>query len=477
MIPLHPITAIFPTMTDKAYAELRDSIRAHGLREAVWTYQGTLIDGRHRQQACEETGVPLRTREWDGNGSLTEFVLDLNMRRRDLAADQRAMAAANAIPFLAAEAKERQREAARASAATKPRASGRFTSKPTETDKTTLRPNDRKLAKPETTKPRAPMARDHAGKAHGVSGRQVERAAQIKREAPELAEQVASGKLKLSQATRQVINAQKTKALEEKAKAVELKDGQPSWTLICADVLDGLQSVIDHHGPARLVFADPPYNQGVDYGKGAKADRLHDEDYLAWCQKWIALCRDCLTPDGSFFLMIGDEYADHFGLLLRKAGFHRRNWIKWYETFGVNCPNSFNRTSRHIFYCVRDPKRFTFNASAVNRPSDRQTKHADKRAAAGGKNWNDVWDIPRLVGTAKERIPEFPTQLPIELLRPIVGCASDPGDLIVDPFNGSGTTGAAAIELSRKYIGIDSSAKFIELADLRLRGVKPRGKL
>jgi site-specific DNA-methyltransferase (adenine-specific) len=109
------------------------------------------------------------------------------------------------------------------------------------------------------------------------------------------------------------------------------------------------------------------------------------------------------------------------------------------------------------------------------RPSDRQTKYADKRADPAGKLWDNVWGInppiPRLTGTCDERIPEFPTQLPLALLEPIVLCASEPGDLIVDPFSGSGTTGAAAIRHGRRYIGIEQSAKFADLARMRLKGV------
>src|SRR5262249_27918514 len=150
-------------------------------------------------------------------------------------------------------------------------------------------------------------------------------------------------------------------------------------------------------------FADPPYNVGVDYGDGAKADRLPDEQYLGWCRQWMKACADLLAPDGSLWVLIGDEYADHFGLLLRQAGLHRRSWIKCYERFGVNQANNFNRCSRHLFYCLKDPRRFAFNADAVTRPSDRQTKYGDQRADPGGKIWDDVWEIPRLVGTANER--------------------------------------------------------------------------
>ncbi len=178
-----------------------------------------------------------------------------------------------------------------------------------------------------------------------------------------------------------------------------------------------------------------------------------------------------LADNGSMWVMINDEYADEIGLLLTKAGLHRRAWIKWYETFGVNCSNNFNRCSRHIFYCVVDPKRFIFNADAVNTPSARQEKYNDKRANPGGKIWDDVWTVPRLTGTCEERIPGVPTQVPLEIMRAIVGCASDPGDVVLDPFCGSGSTGAAAIELGRQFIGIEQEERFCEIGKLRLAGI------
>ena len=175
-----------------------------------------------------------------------------------------------------------------------------------------------------------------------------------------------------------------------------------------------------------------------------------------------------LTDDGSLWVMISDEYADHFGFLLREAGLHRRSWIKWYETFGVNCTNNFNRCSRHIFYCVKNPRRFVFNVDAVSRPSDRQSKYADSRANPHGKLRDNVWCIPRLVENSRERLPDFPTQLPLALVRPIVLCASQPGDLVIDPFCGSGTTGVAAVAGNRRFIGLEKSSRFAGLACQRL---------
>lgn len=247
-----------------------------------------------------------------------------------------------------------------------------------------------------------------------------------------------------------------------------------NWEIRCGDCLTELPKLPE---PARLIVADPPYNIGINYGDGTKADSLPADEYLAWCRKWMVLCRDALSPDGSLWLVINDEWADHFGVMLTSLGLHRRNWLKWYERFGVNCTTKFNRTSRHIFYYVRDPKRIVFNREAVSRPSDRQLKYGDRRANPDGKVLDDVWgipdnggEIPRVAGTHGERIDGFPTQLPLKLLRRIVGCASEPGDLVVDPFSGSATTGAAAIELGRRYIGIELNPGYCERSRQRLGG-------
>lgn len=241
------------------------------------------------------------------------------------------------------------------------------------------------------------------------------------------------------------------------------------WTIMQGDCVDLLRA---HTAKAaRLIFADPPYNIGVNYGDGKEADQMPYAEYLSWCASWIDECKRVLTDDGSLWVMICDEWADHLGMILRVAGLHRRAWIKWYETFGVNQRNNFNRCSRHIFYCVNDPKRFVFHADAVNRPSDRQTKYKDKRTAGGGKIWDDVWQIPRLTGTAKERIAGFPTQVPLAIMRAIVCCASDPGDLVIDPFSGSASTGHAAVEAGREYIGFEKQANYVEKSRKRLAGV------
>ncbi len=244
----------------------------------------------------------------------------------------------------------------------------------------------------------------------------------------------------------------------------------PHWEIITGDFL----TVPIKDRMHRLVFADPPYNIGVDYGAHYNDSRSSD-DYLDWCRNWIEGVVSRLAWDGTFMLLVGWEYAHRLAGLATTAGLHLRQTLVWYESFGVNCTGKYNRCSRALLWLVNDPRRFVWHPEAVTRPSDRQAKYNDSRANPDGKAWDDVWGInppiPRLAGTHAERLPEFPTQLPLDLLRPIVGAHSDPGDLVLDPFSGSGTTGCACIELGRHYIGVELSEKFADLSRNRLNKV------
>jgi site-specific DNA-methyltransferase (adenine-specific) len=234
----------------------------------------------------------------------------------------------------------------------------------------------------------------------------------------------------------------------------------------CLDILSRLE-----RGSVDLMLADPPCSRGIDDGPHYDDSRA-SADYLAWCKRWIDASVPTLADDGSMWVLISDEWAAEFDLMLRNSGLTRRSWVIWYESFGVNCIRKFNRCKRHLFHTVRDPKRFTFNREAVSIASARLAKYGDKRANPAGKVMDDVWNIPRIAGTFRERIKGFPTQLPVELLRRIVGCSSNPGDLVVDLFSGSATTGVVCIQTGRGYLGVELSPRFAELSRQRLASVQ-----
>jgi site-specific DNA-methyltransferase (adenine-specific) len=221
-------------------------------------------------------------------------------------------------------------------------------------------------------------------------------------------------------------------------------------------------------GTVNLIVADPPYNIGIDYGDGEKADRLPDASYIEWTRAWIEAAAAALAADGSMWVICGQEYAGDHQIAMRDAGLHWRNTVTWVETFGVNCRRKFNRTSRPMFYAVKHPRRFTFNVESLNTPSARQTKYGDKRASPTGKVLDDVWTISRVCGTFRERVPDVPTQLPLALVRRIVSGVSRPGDLVVDPFTGSGTTGVVCVETGRRFHGIELREEYAAIARSRV---------
>lgn len=458
----HPAADAWPVMDDGRFAELRADIEANGQREPITICDGMILDGRNRYRACVELDVEPLTREYAGDP--WAFAWSLNGERRDLEATVRALIYrrcqegsdkwAKRLARIAEDGNRKKSEAA------------------------VSRPRDnagRLKPRPEVDHRDPPVEKKHVAREARAADAKVSpatmaRADQIAKR-PDLEEKVVAGEMRPAEALREIRFEKRRNELAEAAAKADAgrKADRPQWSILNVDVIDGLESVRDEHGPARLIFTDPPYNIGIDYGDGEKADLLSPQAYMKWVRQWLGLCWDCLADDGSLWVMIGDEYAAEYCTEIKSTGFTVRSWIKWYETFGVNCSNKFNRTSRHIFYAVKDEKSFVFNPEHVTRPSDRQAKYGDSRAAVGGKLWDDVWQIPRLTGTCAERIPDFPTQLPLALVEPIVLCASMPGDLVVDPFNGSGTTGVASVRNDRKYVGIEKSEKFSDMADMRMR--------
>ena len=222
---------------------------------------------------------------------------------------------------------------------------------------------------------------------------------------------------------------------------------------------------------ADLIFADPPFNIGYKYDK--YKDKVKSHNYIAWTRDWMNACVNILNPSGSFYVAIGDDYAAQVRLIGEELGLTLRNWIIWHYTFGQQTKMKFARAHTHIFYFVKDSKNFTFNDHAVRVPSDRQLIYNDKRANPRGKMPDDVWtEFSRVCGTFNERQGWHPCQMPESLLMRVVAVSSNAGDVVFDPFAGSGTTAAAACLMGRQYAAMDISENYVENMKERLGEVK-----
>jgi site-specific DNA-methyltransferase (adenine-specific) len=249
------------------------------------------------------------------------------------------------------------------------------------------------------------------------------------------------------------------------------------------DCLERFRAVAD--ASIDLVFADPPFNIGYDYD--IYDDRREAEHYLDWTRQWAAEVKRVLRPAGAFWLAIGDEFAAELKCIVhRELGFSLRSWVVWYYTFGVHCTRKFSRSHAHLFYFTRDHKEYTFNDQAVRVPSARQLVYADRRAHPEGRlpddTWilrpqdvpdgftadGDTWYFPRVCGTFKERAGWHGCQMPEQLLGRILRACTNPGDVVLDPFGGSGTTLVVAKKLGRRYLGFELSPEYAAQIQARL---------
>ncbi len=239
--------------------------------------------------------------------------------------------------------------------------------------------------------------------------------------------------------------------------------------IICGDCIEVLGDASEPF--ADLIFADPPFNIGYKYDK--YYDKVKSKNYIAWTKNWMTECKRVLKPHGSFYIAIGDDYAANVKIIADELGLFMRNWIIWHYTFGQQTKTKFARAHTHIFYFANDEKDFTFNDRAVRVPSDRQLLYNDKRANPIGKMPDDVWNQDvRVCGTFKEREGWHPCQMPESLLKRIIAASSNPGDCVLDPFSGSGTTAVAACALGRKYVGVEISEQYVENTRQRLAELK-----
>ncbi len=268
----------------------------------------------------------------------------------------------------------------------------------------------------------------------------------------------------------------------------------PPGMPITNQIIQGNSINVLNNGPegwVDLVFADPPFNIGYLYHN--YDDEKDVDEYVSWSEQWMAAVYRALKPNGSFYLAIGDEFASDLAVIARrKIGFHLRNWIVWHYTFGQQTKKMFAKSHTHILYFTKekpDPgmSNLTFNADSIRVASARQTTYGDSRANPKGKLPDDVWylrpqetpepmfdsncdtwNVSRVCGTFKEREGWHGCQMPINVLNRIILASSNPGDIVLDPFNGSGTTVVAAALLNRQYVGIDQSEEYVGFAKKRL---------
>ena len=265
-----------------------------------------------------------------------------------------------------------------------------------------------------------------------------------------------------------------------------------------ADNLDFLREV--PNAAVDLIYIDPPFNTGTqqsitrlktvrDEGgdrTGFGGNRYRTErqgstsyldafdDYMAFLAPRIDEARRVLADNGSIFLHV-DQHESHYCKVLLDRVFGRKSFINeiiWSYDYGGRSKKKWPSKHDTIFWYAIDPANYTFNANAIDRIPYMAPGLVGKEKAARGKVPTDVWWQTIVPTNGKERTG-YPTQKPLAILERIVKVHSNPGDMVMDFFAGSGTTGVAAARNDRLFVLVDSNPEAVQVAAKRLTEYTP----
>ena len=233
-----------------------------------------------------------------------------------------------------------------------------------------------------------------------------------------------------------------------------------------------------------LLFADPPYNMAKTFG-GERTRTRTDEDYEDWLDSWLQLCVPLLKPTASVYLC-GDWRS---GAAIQRAGsryFTLRNRITWEREKGRGAAANWKNASEDVwFFTVGDE--YTFNLDAVKQ---RRRVIAPYKENGEPKDWNDtedgkfrdthpsnIWTDLTVPFWSMPENTDHPTQKPEKLLAKLILANTNPGDAVLDPFAGSGTTAVVAKKLGRRFTAIERDEEYCLLALKRLEMAEMDGTI
>jgi len=210
-----------------------------------------------------------------------------------------------------------------------------------------------------------------------------------------------------------------------------------------------------------LIVADPPYNLGKDYGNNRDLKAWHE--YEEFTRQWLTQAVRVLRPTGSMYVFMGVRFISTlFRMMEDELGLVFNGWITWHYTQGMGRKRGFSSRHEDILYFTRGDT-FTFNLDDVRIPQ----KYFRERNNMDGANPGDVWQFSHVHYCSAER-EQHPTQKPEALMERMIRASSNEGDLVLDPFVGSGTTCRVADILKRRWMGIDLNPDYIAMCERRL---------
>lgn len=242
--------------------------------------------------------------------------------------------------------------------------------------------------------------------------------------------------------------------------------------IVQGDCLEIMRKIPDNS--VDVTFADPPFNLKKKYN--TYYDKHDVGEYLSWCKKWLTDMVRITKPAGSIFVHNVPKWLMYFGCYLNEIATFR-HWIAW-DAMGSPLGKTLLPNHYGILYYVKSDEFKFYDIRMLHKRC--RNCHYILQDYGGKKSQlhqfgplvSDVWiDIHRI--RHKKRRDEHPCQLPIHLLERLLLMSSDEGDIVLDPFVGTGTTAIAAKKLGRKFIGIDIDPKYVEITNKKLEEAEP----
>ncbi len=240
----------------------------------------------------------------------------------------------------------------------------------------------------------------------------------------------------------------------------------------CADYLPQLP-----RDSVPLIVTSPPYNIGKEY-----EESLPLSSYLDWCERWIRELYGASAVNGAFWLNLGyvsiEQHAKAIPisyLLWNRIPYYLVQEIVWNYGAGVAGKTFFSPRNEKFLWYVKNSEKYTFNLDDVRDPNvkyPKQKKNGKLKCNPLGKNPTDVWQFAKVTSGAnrssKERMPH-PAQFPLAVIERIIKASSNRGDVVLDPFLGSGSLIEAAIRTGRIGVGFEINPTYVRLAAERIK--------
>jgi site-specific DNA-methyltransferase (adenine-specific) len=210
-----------------------------------------------------------------------------------------------------------------------------------------------------------------------------------------------------------------------------------------------------------LIIADPPYNLGKDYGNDS--DVRNFEEYIKFTKMWTEEASRILKKSGTIYVFMGFRFISYlYNILEKENSLNFINWICWHYTQGIGKKKGFSPRHDDILMFSKSHN-YTFNLDSIRVPQ----KYYRTRNNMRGANPGDVWEFSH-IHYCQENRQEHPTQKPEGLIERMVLASSNEGDLVLDPFSGSGTTLRVCQQLNRNCVGIELNEDYIKMTKKRL---------